>query len=111
VFCVVRRQLLIHERHGDAEAAVQPVREAPSQAGDLMLAAIGMGGQANDQQHGPPFGDQAFDRGEACAIIRARNRGQGMREPGLEIPDCDADAPRAEVERQDGSRPGVRREA
>jgi hypothetical protein len=75
-----------------------------------VLGPVRARGHADHQQRGPPFRDQSLDRGKARAVVRSRQCGEGMGEAGLEITDRDADAPGAEVECQDGARPGVRRE-
>jgi len=64
-----------------------------------------MRGEPDHQQYRPPLGDKLPDRGEPRAVFHGGDGGQGMGEAGLEIADCDADALRAEVEREHGSRP------
>jgi len=103
-------QALVHELGADAEAALQALREAPGKPADWMFGAVGVRGEPDHQQRRPPLGDQPLDRGKARAILRAADGVQRMRDPGLEIADRDADAPGAEVERENAARPGVRRE-
>jgi hypothetical protein len=59
--------------------------------------------QPDDEQHRPPFGDEALDGREAPPVLRVGDRVQGMREAGFEIAGGDADAFGAEVEREDGA--------
>jgi len=99
--------MLVHERDGDAEAAVQPLREAAREAPDGVLAAIGTRRHAHHQESGPPLGNEALDRREARAIFRPGDDGERMRQAGLEIPYRRANAAGAKIERQDRARPGV----
>lgn len=107
---VVGGEPLVHELDADAEAAAQALAETPRQRAHRMLAAVLPHGQAHHQQGGAPFRYQALDRGEAGAIVRAGNMGQGVSQPGFEIADGDADAPGAEVEPENGPRSRVRGE-
>jgi hypothetical protein len=103
---IVRGQVLVHEIGAQPEAAVEALSEAARQVADRVLGAVGARGQSNDQQRGSPFRDQALDFGETRAVVRSSYRGEGMGEAGLEVADCDTDAPGAEIERED--RTGLR---
>ena len=110
-FGFARGEPLVHECGADAEAALQALREAAGELADRMLGTVGVRRQPDHQQRRPPFGNQPFDRRKARAVFRGGDAGQGMRDPRLEVADRDANALDAEVEPQDGARPGVRREA
>jgi len=103
-------EALVHEFGVQAETAVQALRETAGEFPDRVLRAVGMRGLTDQQQGGPPFGDQLPDCREACPILHLEKGRQGMRQPGFEITDRDADAPGAEVEGEDGARPRVRDE-
>ena len=104
---LVRGQPLVDEFGAGAEAALQALREAAGEPADRVLAAIGVNGKADHQQRRVPFRNEPLDRRKARAVVRGRDHGQGMSETGLEVSDRDADALRAEVECEDGSRPRV----
>lgn len=108
---IVGGEVLVDQLHGQPEAPVQALGEAAREAADGMLAAILSRGQPHDHQDGAPFRRQLLDRGEARAVVRGGDGGQRVRQPCLEVADRDADALRAEVECQDRSGPGERREA
>jgi len=69
-----------------------------------------MRGEPDHQQCRPPFRDELFDYRKTGAVIRGRYRGERMSEPGFEVADRDADALRAEIERENGARSRVRGE-
>lgn len=107
---IVRSEPLVHELDAEAEAAVQPLGKTAGQPADRVLAAVLAGGHADHQQGGAPFRDQALDRGKARAVLRGRDGGQRVRQPGFEIADGDADALGAEIEGENGPRSRVRGE-
>ena len=107
---LVRGQALVHQFRAHSESPVQPVGEATGEPADGMLGAIGVRGQPDYQQCRAPFRDEPLDGREPRAVVRCGNAGQGVRHPGLEIADRDADALRAEVKGEDGPRPRVRGE-
>src|ERR1700682_6308313 len=74
-------EAFVDRLRGDAEAALELLRETARTRGQGMRRAIGMQGQADDQQRGMPFVDQGFDRREPALVLLAGDGCQGMREP------------------------------
>ena len=103
---IVRGETFVDELGGQAKTASEAVRETAREASHRMLGAIGVGREADHQQHRPPFRDELLYGGEARFIVRRSDGRQRMGKPGFEIANGDADAPGAEVKRQD--RPGSR---
>src|SRR5260370_40611653 len=86
----------------DAETALELLREAARTRGQGVRGAVGMQGQADDQQRRMPFVDQGFDRREPALVLLAGDGCQRMREPDGALAYRDADAPGPEVERENG---------
>ena len=101
----MRGQPLVHEFRADTKAAVQALREPAGEFAHQVLGAVGVRGEADHQQYRPPLGDKLPDRGKPRAVCHGGDGDQRVGNTGLEVADCDADALRAEVERQNGARP------
>src|ERR1700736_1554392 len=74
-------EAFVDQLRGDAETALELLRETARTRGQGMRSAIGMQGQADDQQRGMPFVDQGFDRREPAFVLLAGDGCQRMREP------------------------------
>ena len=107
---LVRSEPLVDHFGAHAEAALQALCEAAGEFANRVLAPVSVRGAPDHEQCRPPLRDQPLDRGKSRAGFRNCDGGKGMREPDFEVTHRDADALGAEIKRQDGARPGVRRE-
>jgi len=103
----VRGEVLVHECDPDPETPVQPLCEPPREPAYFVRRPVGTRGNSDHQQHRPPFGHQSGDRVEAGAVVRGRDRSEGMSERGLQISDRHTDALLPVIEREDRSGPRV----
>src|SRR5512137_2966935 len=61
---LVGRVALVDEAHRHAEATLEPAREAARPCGHLVLGAVGMDGQSDDEALRLPLGNERRDRVE-----------------------------------------------
>lgn len=101
-----RGQALVDAEHRQGVAAVELVGEAAAARGELVLAAVEVGGDADHQRDRAPFGYQPGDGGEAFVVRLGVKRGERAGQAGLELAAGDADAGEAEVEAEDGAARG-----
>lgn len=99
---------LVGGEYRQGMAAVELVGEAPAARGELVLAAVEMGGDADHECDGMPLGDQPGDGGEALVVRFGVQGDEGAGLAGLEFAAGDADAGEAEVEAEQGAAGGER---
>src|ERR1700675_5074252 len=64
-------EAFVDQLRRDAETALELLRETARTRGQGMRSAVGMQGQADDQQRRMPFVDQGFDRREPALVLLA----------------------------------------
>src|SRR5471032_1195682 len=92
-----RRIALVDQHHRQIEAAVQLVGEAAAARAHLVLRAVGMGRQTDDQARRHPLGDQRADGVEARRVVDGADDRQGLRLADQGVPHRHADALDAEI--------------
>ena len=100
----MRRKALVDKHHWQPEPSLELACEAPCSRRHVVLGAIGMHGQADDQKRWFPLVDQSADGGEALIVFLCRNGGQGMRQGHRSIADGDSDPSRTKIEGEDAAR-------
>src|SRR6202158_3474167 len=100
----VSGEAFVDELRRETEATFELLGEPTRTRGQGVLRAVGMQRQADDQQRGMPFVDQGFDRREAGLVLLARDSCPRLRRPDGALAYRDADAPGAEIERENGPR-------
>ena len=99
------RKPFVDQMSVDAETPLETLRETAAQPAHIVLRAVSVRRQPDHEACRPPFPDQCRDGGETGAIVHRPKRGQGMSKSGLEVPDRNADALFAEIERENRPRP------
>ena len=96
-------QALVGKADRQVVATFQAFGELGRQPGHFMWRAVGMHGQANNQLHRLPFGDQLADGGKTIVVRLGMDGGQRMSRTQHRLAGGDTDALFTEIEREDSA--------